>query len=380
MGSGRNQQLVQRLFSKFAERSFLSREKTIEGCQQILDDLTLAFQHRFAQMLADPLLAPFAEEKDPKILRDMASLLHRMAVHLIHFADYPLASRILLLLHRRYQQLIDTKEVYAQRLAKILDRKLDPAIQKILFDDLRSGESAREEKAALLLGSLGRTSAPLLIDLVKKAGPLRIREMAANLLGKMGPEATEPLKRELVLANSIEEKVRIIEVIDTVTRDLKMELRFVLKDENEKVREAALRLMERLNSSQAAELLLEYARSQEPARAVEAIESLGKLKTALAVDPIISLLKESKDKNWLVACCRSLGQLADSAAIDPLAKILAHRNRFFPGKKKMMEVRAAAAFALAQIPHQRVIQSFASLVKDRDPRIREIARLRMAST
>ncbi len=371
-------QLIQRLFFKFQDRTFLNRERTIEGCGQVLNDLTLAHQYRLAKLLADPLLLSFAKERDPKILRDMASLLHRMGTHLIQFADYPLASRLFLRLHQRYQQLTQGKDANAPRFAKILDRRLDPAIQKQVWDDIKSGEPAREQNAALLLGSLGRVATALFVDLIKKAETLRLREMGANLLRQTGAEAADLVKKELILSSSIEEKIRILDVLDTITRDLKVEINLILRIDNPELRAAAFRLIERLNNSQSVEILVDYIQNHETEAALQAIESFGRLKPALAAPPLIALLQATKEKDWIIACCRALGQLGDPSAIDPLARVLSRKTRLFPRNKRIQQIRAAAAFALAQIHHLRATQVLASFAKDRDPLIREISRSRLA--
>lgn len=372
------QQMFQRLFQGFQGQALATREKVVESCRGMLEDLTLALQHRFAKLLADPLLAAFEEEKDSEILREIAALLHRMATILLQFAEYPLASRILLHLSNRQRQLEESKDPHAQQLAKILDRKLESNIQKLLMDDLTSGEAFRRENAVLLLGSLGKVSIPLLIEVIKKTEDLRVRQLAASLLGQMGSEAAEPLKRELVLGGRAEERWRILGVIDTVTNDLKVELAYTLGDGNAAVRQAACQLAERLDDSQVIDLLLDYAKSPETHLAVEAIECLGRLKPAAAVNRLISLLGSSKEKERLIACCRALGQIADPASIEPLAKILAHKRFFFP-RKRRAEVRAAAIFALGQISHPQVARKLALFVDDPDPRVREIAKTRASS-
>jgi len=339
-----------------------------------MEDLTLALQHHFAKQLTDPLLAALAEEKDGKILREAAALLHRMATNLLHFAEYLPASRIFSNLNQRYQQLEESKDPHAQRLAKVLDRKLEPAIQKLLLDDLKSGETSRQQNATLLLGSLGRISIPLLVEVIKKTEDLKVRRLAANLLGELGSEATKLVKRELGLEGNTEERLRILEVIDTVTRDLRTELAYTLGDRNPAIRQAAFQLAERLNDSQAVNLLLKYAQDAETSLAMEAIESLGKLKPAAAVEVLNSLLETSRDTERLVACCRALGQIADPKSVEPLTKILAQRGFLFRRKKARPEVRAAAIFALGQISHPKGAQSLAFFVEDRDPRVREIAR------
>jgi len=370
-------QMTRQLLHGFADRPTVTREKIVESCHRMMEDLTLALQHHFAQQLADPLLMALAEEKDAKILREIASLLHRMATNFLHFAEHVPASRIFSHLNRRYRQLEESNHPQAQRLAKILDRKLEPTIQKLLLDDLKSGETSRQQNATLLLGSLGRISIPLLVEVIKKTEDLKTRQLAANLLGELGSEAAELIKHELVLEGHTEERLRILEIIDTVTRDLKTELAYTLGDRDPTVRQAAFQLAERLNDSRAINLLLKYAKDRETSLAVVAIESLGKLKPTAAVEVLNSLLETSRDTERLMACCRALGQIADPASVEPLTKILSQRGFLFRRKKRRPEVRAAAIFALAQISHPQAVQSLALFVEDRDPRVREIARSRV---
>ena len=369
-------QMMKRLFRGFQNRPFPSREKVVDGCRRLLDSLKLGFQHHFSKLLTDPLLISFSDEKDPKLLREIAFLLHHMATHLIQFGEYPNSIRILQNLYGRYQKLLGNKDPEAQRLVKFLDRKLEPTTQQLLVNDLKSGEISRQENAARLLGSLGSLTIPLLVDIVKKEEDLRVRQIAANLLGEMGPEAAELLKRELVLEGNHVERLRILEVIDTVTRDLKTELAFTLESEEAELREAAFQLAERLNSPEVVELLLDYARSQHTGLAIDAIKSLGRLKSQTALEVLAPLLNDTNDTKLMIACCQALGQIGEPACVEPLVNILKGKRSFFRRKRRSPQIRATAAFALAQIPHPRVAEILARFVDDDDLRVKEIAQNR----
>jgi HEAT repeat protein len=372
-----SRQITKRLFRGFQNRPFPIRERVVDGCRRLLDSLKLGFQHHFSKLMADPLLIAFLEEKDPRMLREIAFLLHHMATHLIQFGEYAISTRILQTLYDRYQKLLANKDPEAQRLAKFLDRKLEPTTQQLLVNDLKSGEISRQENAARLLGALGQVAIPLLVDVIKKEGDLRLRQIAANLLGEMGPEGGEVLKRELVLEISQTERLRILEIIDTVARDLRTELAFALDGDDPQVREAALQLAERLNNSEVAELLLNYARSQNTGLAVDAIKSLGKLKPQGAIEAIASLLNGTNDMKLMMACCQALGQIGEPACVEPLLNILKGKRSLFRRKRRSPQVRSTAAFAMAQIPHPRVPELLAPFVEDRDLRVREIARSRV---
>jgi len=368
------QHTVKRLFEGFQVRDHSTRQKVIDVCRGTLESLTLATKHQLSRLLADPLLVAFSEEKEPKVLVEIASLLKLMAISFIQFAEYPSASRVLFHLQRRYRQLDEAKDERVPLLSKALDIKLEPPTQKLIVDDLKSSDPSRQKEAAQLVGSLGQVAVPMLIDIIKQEEDYRARKIATILLEELGPKAAKRLKRELVLEISAEERLRILEVIDTLTSDLRDELLLLLGDEDPQVREAAFRLAERLNESYVVELLLDYAKCQESSLATAAIKCLGRLKMQSAVGELFSLLNSTKEEEQLIACCRALGQIADPASVEHLAKILAPKSRFGLRKGRSARVRAAAAFALGQIAHPSVAEVLAPFVEDRDPRIREIAR------
>ncbi len=369
-----SQQIINQLFQDFAEQAPLMRARVINVCENLLDDPVLGFQPRLVELLTDPLLLVLPQEKDPEVLREMADLLSRTATNLIQFAEYQLASRILTHLNKRRKKLRVSPDDQTQTSEIISLRELEPRTQMVLLDDLRSQDPARLQKVTQLLSSLGPLTIPLLIEVVKREDNLRVRQIASYLLKELGPEASKLLKRELVLEGFPQERVRILEVIDGVTHDLKTELAYALGDDSRKVRQAAFHLTERLNDPRLTSLLLDYANHQDPKMAVVAIKSLGKLKPAGAVDVLVSLLESSKEIERLIACCRALGQIADPTAIEPLAKMLAPGGLLSLRKKQSSAVRAAAGFALAQISDPRVVEALAPYVDDLDPRIRQVAR------
>jgi HEAT repeat protein len=212
----------------------------------------------------------------------------------------------------------------------------------------------------------------LLIKLIKSEEEFRVRQVAASLLAEQGPQAAKLLKRELALQTTHDEKVRILEILDSVTRDLRTELAYALADHSDQVRQAALELAERLNDDQAGKLLLEQTENVNLHVAIAAISFLGKLKPPNAHEKLVSILQTAKNEKLVVACCQSLGVIGDSASIDPLAKLLASKG-FFRRKQQSAEVRATAALALSQIDHPRVVQILSSYADDSDPRVRQIA-------
>jgi HEAT repeat protein len=222
------------------------------------------------------------------------------------------------------------------------------------------------------LGSTGQAGLSLLIKLIKSEEEFRVRQVAASLLAEKGPRAAKLLKRQLALQTTPDEKVRILEVLDSVTRDIRTELAYALVNNSEQVRQAALQLAERLNDNQAGKLLLEQSENGNLHVAIAAIESLAKLKPPNANEKILSILQTAKNEKLVLACCQSLGLIGDPASIDHLAKLLAPKG-LFRRKRQSAEVRATAALALSQIDHPRVVQILTGYADDKDPRLRQIA-------
>ncbi len=230
------------------------------------------------------------------------------------------------------------------------------------------------QEATQLLGGLGSIALPTLIEIIKKEDDPRLQQIACQLLSELGPEATQLLKRELVLEGFAEQRVRILEVIENVTRDLRKELAFSLEDESPRVRRAAFRLVERLKDERLTPLLFDHANNEDANIAVSAIKSLGEIKPAGAVKVLVPLLESAKGTERVIAACRALGQIADPASIEPLARIISTGGFFSLQKKRSPLVRATAAFALAQISDPRVIKILARHMEDSDSRIRQTAR------
>lgn len=366
--------MTQRLFEAFPDQEISARRRTIEVCRELLDSLTPALQYDLVKFLTDPLLAAFSQEKNPDVTVLMAAFLGSMVSSLVELVAYRTAARILAEIYKRSQELEETKDSHAQMLTKTLERNLEASTQKLLIEDLKSGDHNRVRNATLLLGAMGHAAVPFLVEIIKGEDDYRTRRIAAILLKKQGPEAVERVKNLLVLEGASEARFRILEVIDTLTIDLKKELSHAMGDEDPDVREAAFRLADRIKSNQTMELLLDLARNESVDLAASAIKGLGNIKAPRAYEGLISILESSKDEGISVVCCKALGRIADPAAIEPLSKILNKKGFFLFRKKPSARLRAAAAFALAQISHHKVSEALAPFVEDKDPRVREIAK------
>ena len=366
--------IIRRLFRGYLKGSAERRQKVINRCKSLMEGLNLGLQNQLAKLMVDPLLLVLSQEKDPAVLKDLANLLHNLSTLLLQFVEYPEATRILLHLHRRQRKLLEAGSEQANVLAQILGRPLESRTQQLLLDDFCSGVPQRQQSAAQLLGSLGPITLPLLGEIIKKEVNPRIRQLAASLLAERGPEAAKQLKRALVTDTTPEERVRILDVIDVVTRDLRSELAYVFRDENPQVRESALRLAERLNNAEVERILLECIEKETGEVAAGAIKCLGRLKRGGSVERLVSVLKSTREEACLIACCHALGQIGDPVSIEPLENILRPKGFLIWKKRYSEEVRANAAFALTEINDPRVNDILRRCAQDSDGRVREIAR------
>jgi HEAT repeat protein len=364
--------LLRRLFEDFQGQNPADREITVLASRALMDGLILGLQHKFTELAVDHLLGALEGETEPRVLQELATALYSMATCALYFADYQMASRILAELRAR-QEALEKEGGQHESLARILDRRLDSTAQQLLKDDLRSSQLERQERAAMVVGSLGRPSMPLLIEAIKEEKDYRVRQMVARLLLEIGPEAGEQLKRAMVTEVTVEQRFRILEVIDTVTRDLRKELAYSFGDASPKIRRAAFRLFERLHNDNLIDVILPLTRDKEPSIAKGAIRSVAHLRSAAAVEVLSTLLDETEDPRAAIACCQALGELGQASGIDALSRVLKKRKGLLLRRRWDEQTRATAALALTQIPDPRAAEVVSRYKKDRHTRVRQIA-------
>ncbi|HSG82292.1 MAG TPA: HEAT repeat domain-containing protein, partial [Gemmatimonadota bacterium] len=338
--------LLRRLFEKYEEQDPADREMTVLACRALLDGLVLGLQHKFTELAAEPLLEVLPHEAEPRVLQELATALYSMSGCCLYFADYQMASRILFEIKARQQE-FDRPGSGLANLARLLDRRLDNTAMELLRDDLQSGSPERQERAAQVIGSLGQHALPLLVQVIKEEKDYRIRQMAAALLAEQGHEGGVLIKRALATEVTVEQRFRILEVIDTVTGDLRDELTYCFGDSSAKIRRAAFRLFERLHQDDLIDTILPLAQEEDAAVAKGAIRSLAHLRSAAAIQALTDILDQTEDNRVAIACCQALGELGSAAGVEPLAKVLGRRKLF--RRHWDPQVRATAAMALRQI-------------------------------
>ena len=365
--------LLQRLFHNFEEQELSSRAPTLRAVTRLVNSLDLALQYEFAKVAADFLAAAIEHETDRGEAHELAAVLNLMANTSLQFADYAEASRIFMALRDREEQLAASNEPDAAKIAEFVAPRLDTAAPALLEDDFKSGETERRRNAAQILGALGCPGAPILIEVIKQEKDFRTRQMAAKLLADMGPKAAELIKRSPNVEVTVEQRFRILEVIDLVTLDLRDELAYSLGDTNPKIRRAAFRLADRLDDDSLIDILLPFAASSDPNVVKGAIRSLAELGSDAAVGAITAALNKAKEPELTTACCQALGQIGSARGVPALEQVLRQRKYGFLGNHWDDQVRATAALALRQIPDPSAARVLSLFAADHDLRIRQLS-------
>lgn len=362
--------MLAKIYGDFSELEPATRVQTVRACATLFDNLMLALRHRFLTASADFLLQVLSEDEHERVLAELASLFHGMAASAIQFSDYDLASRIFLALADRRRELELRPGDDARTIAGALTRELTPAVAKVLEEDLVSGEVGRQEPAAQVLGSLGAPAIPLLVNIITRERQFRPRQLAATLLRDLGPRAAAQLKQELTSEVGTEQRFRILEVLDVVTRRVTDELVYCLGDGSSKIRQAAYQLAQRVGDPTLVAVVAPHTHSPDADLAQSAIRCLAHLGSEDAARALVSTLKSAKKSDHAVACAQALGQIGDPIAVEALAALLFQKKRWFRGWKWDDQVRTTAAMALQQIESPEAAAALSRVGPDLAPRIR----------
>ena len=357
--------MLAKIYEDFSDLEPAARVHTARACATLFDNLILALRHRFLKASADFLLQVLTEDDNDRVLTELANLLHGMSASAIQFSDYDLASRIFLALADRRRELELTPGDDTRATGR--------AVAKVLEKDLVSGEVDRQEPAAQVLGSLGAPAIPLLVDVIKRERKFRTRQMAAMLLRDLGPRAAAQLKQELTSEVGTEQRFRILEVLDVVTRRVTDELAYCLGDGSPKIRQAAYQFAERVGDPALVAIVAPHTHSADLDLAQSAIRCLAQLGSEDAARILVTTLKSTKKSDHAVACAQALGQIGDTVAVEALAGLLLHKKSWFRGWKWDDQVRTTAAIALQQIESPEAATALAQVGTDPAPRVRAVA-------
>jgi diguanylate cyclase (GGDEF)-like protein len=354
--------ILQKLCDVYRTADDENRKAVMDVVETVLnpsDWRPTAIYLRFALI---PLLPLLQAEKNDAYIPRVVALLNQCGVALILFGEYALATWVF----------AGVEQI--QKNIHPMTGLLSPPVVYALSADLKSEDSSRGQDAYQLVSSMGTPVLPMLADLIKKEEKMRPRVLAAELIRNCREPGVEFLKKNLMSESNPIERARILDVIDSVTMDLSVELAEIFADPRDVVRKSAFRLAERLHTPDVIALLIRCAESEDVDLAVNAINSLGKLRAAGAVETLSRLMTKSDETLVLAAVCRAMGNIGDASCLAPLAGILKPRRRLIFKKKYPVSIRAAAAYAVSQIPGQPTLELMRFLANDPDAAVREAAR------
>ncbi|MCF8110972.1 MAG: diguanylate cyclase [Desulfobacteraceae bacterium] len=356
---------------KYISSNHDDRIEQLENFAKIIQPPDWQPTGQYIKLAAGLLVIPvFEAETETEKAGKAADILHEAAAKLILYGEYRPAATIFSRI-RQHPHFQEKTRLETWDAPRVFGKKLDPRITDALVSDLKSAQQGRRQEACQLISTMGRGMTPLLLDIITSRQDLRTRRLAAELLGRMDRQAVDQAKQALITETMPEKKSRILEVIDSVTTNLKTELRYTLADANEQVRHAALNLARRLETPETDALLAELSRGNDKDLAAEAINVLGRRNSPSAPDMLTEIISKTKDPDLLAEVCRAMGRIGSSEFVQPLAKILMPGKKFFRFRRYPAKVRIAAAQAICRIPgeHSRII--IKALWRDPDARVRE---------
>ncbi|MFP4475764.1 MAG: diguanylate cyclase domain-containing protein [Desulfatibacillaceae bacterium] len=373
-GSNSAKGLVGKLFREWPKMQPEQRLRYVAAIRDLLESGELATSGDFARLMGAPLGKVLLSEQQANVVQAVASLLNAASLNLLRAGDYDFAIWVFKNVEERKRNTPAPKEGEAEQRPDLSSGiGLDGPLRELVMEDLNGEDQALKKGAVRFLGCLGEDSAELFVEVIKQSKDLRIRQIAANQLKRMGEGATEKLKSEIINESVTQRKVRLLDIIDSVTSDVRTELTYALGDENISVRTAGFKLAERLGDDTAAEALMACAKNVNADLATEAVETLGRLGMASAADTIADVLRSTSDGKLQEACCKALARIGDAGAVPVLSRVLGQNMWYWPRKKYPAGIRAAAAYALAGIGGEEAADALVTHVQDTDPRIREAA-------
>jgi diguanylate cyclase (GGDEF)-like protein len=360
--------LLKQLLEKFKIADETEKKKIIKCTELILAPEDWRPNAAYMKFVISNTMPLFELEVSLRFIGQTAALLHSCSEVFILFGEYTLATWVL----TQIQRICSSAAIKGIEVDEILEKPIDPKAAEVVIEDLKSEDRSRQQDAFQLLSNLGNRVIHLLIDMVKREGNMRVRRMCAELIKNCGQEGVDLFKQSLMSESRPEYRARLLDVIDSVTTDLMMELSDTISDNSDVVRRSAFRMAERLGSPGVNRLLIELAKGDDPGLAASAINSIGKLNSPGAVNTLIAIAEKSDNNDVLVAVCRAMGQIADASFMEMLEKFLIPKRKLFFQKKYDTSVRVAAVYAVSQIKDPRAATLLSSLSEDSDYRVREV--------
>lgn len=227
-----------------------------------------------------------------------------------------------------------------QMAADILGRIRDPRAVKPLSKTLASEQEIWQlrKTAAEELGKFGPEAVPILIEALESRNE-KVQEAAVKVLGELGDErALKPFLRYMGNPKS-DVRWAVAKALPKLGPVTLSPLLSSLTDQDWAVRQTAAAALGNLKNPAAVDGLIRTLDDQNRGVSSSVASALGKIGDPRAVEPLIKAL--SSPEPWLrKAAVKSLGILGDKRAAEPLTKLL---------RDKDANVRKAAKKALKQL-------------------------------
>lgn len=242
----------------------------------------------------------------------------------------------------------DLEKSVRERALEILATKA-PEISAALFVDqlAQVGYSTQQQLVAALskaAATQGPEFAVKLLPLIA-SGDAATRSAVLKILLGM-PNRREVIKHYVVFARTLAgfARDRALESMKAFDSDLLEPMLELLADPDHEVRGSALAVAASFDDPRVVPATIPLLKDSDWWIRINAVETLGRLKSTLAVAPIIELLTDL-DVRW--SAVEALGRIADPRALSPLAKLLGDESP---------DVRIEVIQALKNFDHPQVIE------------------------
>ncbi|MEK7269684.1 MAG: hypothetical protein AAB215_01950, partial [Planctomycetota bacterium] len=245
---------------------------------------------------------------------------------------------------------------------------------EILLSDLQSEQGLKNQRAFGILSALSEEGAPALSLFIQETEDFRARKIAATALREMSPAAAAGLTRHLSPMGNPAPARRIAGLLETLSSDLEADLARALESRHPEVRGEAIRVLARQAPDRRARVLAPLIGHESPGIARNAVFYAGEWGVMETVPKMLDILARPETDPALVReACITLGRLSAESAVEILSNFLKARKSMGFSPRHPSEIRAAAAWALAQIPSEAAQQAVQAAQSDRDPNVRSAA-------
>jgi len=229
-------------------------------------------------------------------------------------------------------------------------------------------------RATQVLLQLGEKGVPALLEAAEREPDPGRREQLHRILIAVG-EKTLPTLLEAMEDDEPDRARSAIRIAgESQNPGAVSRLAEILAGQNEVLREEAGKALVRIGDASALEVLISVLNSDIDGLPAFAAQCLAVSASPRAVDPLLHTLRgaiQSREIECAREAIRALGQLARPEATGALAELLLHRSLL--KRRRLRELKVAAASALGRIPGDEAVGALAQAARSRDSQLRRAA-------